>query len=664
MLRKFMVLIIAALIVACAGSKTGASEKSDNPEVVAYQQEWAAALSEAEALFKQLEQVQGPTTVETVLEPLNDLGILLYNGAAKAGLLSNVHPDIDMRTAGEAAEQAFSKLGTEIGLSRPIYDAVAAVDVSGEDADTQRMVALTLRDFRRSGVDQDEATRQKIRELKEELVKIGQEFGKNIREDVRSVKLDTVDELAGLPQDYIDAHQPGEDGKITITTNYPDLYPFMTYAHSDQRRKELNTVSLQRAYPENAAVLQRMVAKRHELANLLGYETWAHYITENKMIKTSVAAQEFIDKVTAVIRPAVKRETATYVERLKETNPDADGIGVWQRFYIKEMLKREKYDYDSQETRQYFAYDKVRDGILNLTGQLFGVTYKPIDAAVWHPSVESYELWDGDQLIGRFHLDMHPRDGKYKHAAAFPIQPGIHDRQIPEAALVCNFPGGGDGPGLMVHNQVETFLHEFGHLLHGLFGGNQRWVDFSGVATEWDFVEAPSQMLEEWAWDAAALQSFATNEAGETIPDDLIARMRASRDFGQALHVQRQLALSALSLNLYNRDPDDLDISQLVQETQNRYNPYEYMDDVCRVCNFGHLDGYSAIYYTYMWSLVIAKDLFSEFEKEGMMNPEIALRYRQTILEPGGSKPAAQLVRDFLGRDYTFEAFGDWLGGK
>lgn len=634
----------------------------DSPAVRAYRQECQRGQDAAKTALAELEARTGPGTTASVLVPLNGLWIIIDGHMNRAGLRSAVHPDVGMREAADECEQELKKVVTDIGLSRPLYDAVAAVDVSGEDEVTKRWVEHLLRDFRRAGVDKDEETRVKIRALKDELVKLGQEFGKNIREDVRRIEIDSADDLAGLPQDYIDAaeHQPTANGKIEITTNYPDYIPFMTYAKSDAARLRLYRAFRQRGYPLNLEILSKLLAKRYALATLLGYENWAAFITEDKMIKTEAAAREFIDKIKVVAAPRAARDYQELLGRLQKDDPGATAVGDWQKSYIEEIVKKEKYAFDSQEVRQYFTFDKTRDGLFDLTSKMFGIEYRRVadnQTERWHDSVETYEIAIDGTIRGRFHLDMFPRDDKYKHAAAFPLITGVAERTLPEAALVCNFPP--EGP--LEHDQVETFFHEFGHLLHHLLGGNHRWLGVSGFNTEWDFVEAPSQMLEEWAWHPDTLKTFATNPSGEVIPDDLIAAMRRARDFGQGLWAAHQMFYAAVSLNFYERDPAGLDTTALTKELQAEYSPFAYVDDTYFQLSFGHLDGYSAIYYTYMWSLVIAKDLFSEFEKAGLLDTDVAKRYRDTILAAGGSKDAAEMVRDFLGRDYTFDAFAHWL---
>ncbi|NKB37321.1 MAG: hypothetical protein GKR93_09150 [Gammaproteobacteria bacterium] len=364
-----------------------------------------------------------------------------------------------------------------------------------------------------------------------------------------------------------------------------------------------------------------------------------------------------MEKISKIANKRSSVDYQTLLARLQKIDPAAKEVGDWQKSYLSELVRKEQYNFDSKAVRQYFAYNKVRDGIFQLMSTLFDISIHPWDTTTWHDSVEAYEVRDNGKLMARFYLDMHPREGKYKHAAHFSLQNGLTGRQLPVSSLVCNFPGGDDGSGLMTHDQVETFLHEFGHLIHHFFGGEQRWTSFSGVATEWDFVEAPSQMLEEWIWDADTLKLFATNEQGETIPDELITKMNTTRYFGRGLNVKNQMFYAATSLNYYNREPDSFDLTRKMIEMQDRYSPYKYVDDTHFFASFGHLDGYSAIYYTYMWSLVIANDLFSRFEKEGMHNRKVAKDYREKVLAPGGSADAAELVKDFLGRPYNFEAF-------
>ena len=445
-------------IAACAGSasetappkakvgEAGASaEKAENRLVKEYEQECTAGLEKAKAQFSVLEQVQGDKTVASVLTPLNQLWMTIDYGVNRAGLFGAVHPDQAVRDAADTCEQEYRKLVTTISLSRPLYDAVSVVDVSKEDEVTQRYFKHVLRDFRRSGVNKDAATRDQVRKLTDELVQIGQTFGKNIRSSVRSIEVDSAEALAGLPQDYIESHKPGANGKITLTTNYPDYIPFMTYAKNDAVRLKLYKEFRKRGYPDNGPVLDSLLGKRYELATLLGYKNWAHYITEDKMIKTETAAKDFIEKISGLSQKRAAEDYGHLLARLQKELPEAKTVGDWQKSYVENLVKKEEYNLDSQAVRKYLTYNKVRQGIFDITGKMFGITYVPVpDANTWHESVETYEMVDTatNVALGRFHLDMHPRDNKYKHAAAFPIQSGVEGVQIPMASLVCNFPKG------------------------------------------------------------------------------------------------------------------------------------------------------------------------------------------------------------------------------
>ncbi|KAK1548482.1 hypothetical protein Q3G72_001378 [Acer saccharum] len=629
--------------------------------VQSYSQDCDNALKAAKAAQQNLETSALPAKMD-FLEGLNALWRTVDRSLNTAGLYRNVHPDAALRARADQCEQDMQQLVTEMGLSRPLFERLKSLDVTAQDEVTKRWVSHMLRDFTRAGVDKDEATRTRIRALKQELVLIGQTFDKNIREDVRHIQV-KPQALAGLPQDYIDAHPADDKGVITLTTDTPDYLPYMSYAHDDAARLSYYTSMRQRGFPKNEPVLLDMLQKRHTLAGLLGYKTWADYITEDKMIKSAEHAQSFIDEITQLATPRAARDYQELLAKLKQTHPDATEVGDWQKTYIEEQVKRDAYAFDSQAARAFFPFAKVRQGLFDTTAKMFGVSYHKLDVPVWHSAVQAYEIRDNDKPIGRFYLDLHPRGDKYKHAAAFPIRSGIGKVQLPEAALVCNFPQGDDA--LMEHDDVETFFHEFGHLLHHLFAGQQRWIGVSGIATEWDFVEAPSQMLEEWTYDAATLKSFGVNKAGEVISDDLITAMRRARDFGKGLWVRHQMFYAAVSLAFHDRDPKGLDTDALMHTLQERYSPFGYVNQTHFQLSFGHLDGYSAIYYTYMWSLVIAKDLFSVFEdpklQDGLSNRSVADRYRRLVLEPGGSKDAAVLIHDFLKRDFSFDAFDRWI---
>ncbi|TBT88718.1 peptidase M3 [Propioniciclava sinopodophylli] len=610
----------------------------------------ADARAKAEAI-----KTSPPATALATLEAWNELDIALGNLSARGELFSEVHPDAGVREAAEQAALEARKLSTELGLDTELYAVFAGLDADGLDAQATRLLEKTLRSFRRSGVAADETTRARIKEIRDRLTVLGQTFARTIREGTRSIKV-TPDQLAGLPADWIEAHPAGEDGLVTVTTDYPDAIPFRTFAHDETARHDLLVASLTIGYPDNVDVLREMFGLRAELATLLGYDTFPDFDAEVKMIKSGAAIGEFIDKIAdAALEPA-QRDVAILLERLRQDRPDADRVQSWDSAYYAELVRKEQHDVDAQLVRTYFDFGKVRDGLLAVTGRLFGLTYTPADVPVWHPSVTAYDVTrtDDGAAQGRIYLDLHPREGKFKHAAQFTLTNGVAGRQLPEGTLVCNFP-----TGLMEHDDVVTLFHEFGHLVHHLVGGHQRWAEFSGVATEWDFVEAPSQMLEEWAWDADVLGSFATNEAGEAIPAALVERMRKADDFGKGYFARTQMFYAALAYRLHLENPEDL--VARTRELQEQYSLFPWVEGTCMPTSFGHLDGYNSGYYTYMWSLVIAKDMFSAFDADDLFDPAVATRYRDVVLAQGGTKDAADLVEEFLGRPYDFDAYAAWL---
>ena len=620
-------------------------------------------LARARAIRDRIVAVKGPRTLANTLAPFDELMTHVMEVAFQGELAFNAHPVAAVRDAADKAYQAAKSLDTELSLDRGLFEAFAKLDVSKKDEATKFAVFKVLRNFRRAGVDRDEATRATIKALNDEITAIGTEFDKAIRDDVRSIKV-RKEELEGLPEDFIASRPAGADGLITITTNYPDSLPVLQYAKDASVRKRLLFEFRNRGHPANVAVLDKLIGKRHELARLLGYANYADYVTEDKMIGSGKAAAAFVDKITAAADKRAREDYERFVHRKWKDAPGALALDPWDRGYYEERVRAEQHAYDSREVRVYFPFPRVRDGLFTITGKLFGVRYRPARGAkAWHPSVEAYDVYDRQKRIGRFYLDLFPREGKFNHAAAFAITLGLKGRQLPQAALLCNFPDPSKEPALMTHDDVVTFFHEFGHLIHFIFSGGSRWAKNTVHDIEWDFIEAPSQMLEEWTRDPASLRTFARHhETGEPIPEALVRRMEKADAVGRGLDVRRQMFLAAFSLSCYNRDPKGLDVDRLARETNGKYDLIPWFDGTHLQCGFGHLNGYSAVYYTYMWSLVIAKDLFRAFQDAGpILNPRLAAKYRREILNPGSERPAAEMVRRYLGRDFGFDAYREWL---
>lgn len=596
----------------------------------------------------ELEARTGPATIATDFAAFDTLSLGLGDGYSELYLVSQVSPDKGAREAAEACIPKLSDLSTAISLSRPIYDRLAAIPTTGLDAKTDFTLKKMLTNYRLAGVDKDEATRAKVSALQKEITEIGLKFAGNIRDDKGDIKLSPAD-LVGAPQDFIDGHKPAADGFVHLTYDYPDVFPVLEFGSRRETRNQVMTAFLNRGWPANEVVLKSLLEKRYALAQALGYADYATLITADKMIGDPQRAARFLEDVNVAAKPGADADLAELLAFAKTVDPTVTQLQSYDNRYMSNLLRKQKYSVDAAEVRQYFTYDKARQGVFGLVSDLFGAQFKPWDTPVWDKSVSAWELHDKNgTLIGRFYLDMHPRDGKYSHAAQFPIRTGVAGRQVPVGALICNFPA----TGPMDHGDVETFLHEFGHLIHALYSGHTTYGAQSMGNLQWDFIEAPSQMLEEWTWDYDTLKTFAANPKGEPIPKALVERMNAGRRFGEPGRWKRQLAYAAY----YNRKPD-FDLGAMFDSQVERYSQFPPLDGTHDYASFGHLDGYSAIYYTYVWSKAIALDLFTQFRKDGLRNPQVATRYRQTVLEPGGSQDANVLIQSFLGRPLSLDAF-------
>jgi thimet oligopeptidase len=597
----------------------------------------------------------GAATASAALELWNHADLALRGALSEAHVLSEAHPDADVRAAAEESVQRLEALASARLLDEALFGALAAFEGEPLDAEEERLLAHTLRDFRRGGVALAPADRERVRELTDRDTELSLAFSRNIREGRREIRV-APEDLAGLPQDFLDAHPAGDDGLVVLTTDYPDLMPVREYATTRATRTALVAAYNELAWPENEPILAELLGVRAERAALLGYGDWADYETEPRMIGSGAAVSDFLERLDEASRAAAEAEYPLLRERLRRDDPDAGEVTIADFFYLLGQLRKERHDVDAQLVRSYFTFDRVLPGVLATAGHLLDIAFEPVDIVTWHEDVHTYDVVRAGERLGRIHLDLHPREGKFSHAACFPLAPGITGRVLPEAVLLCNF-----ARGLMTHDEVVTFFHEFGHLVHDILGGAQRFARFSGVATEWDFVEAPSQLLEEWAWDAEVLASFTAGADGAPIPADLVERMRVADAFGRALEVRRQLGHANVSYHLHVDRPQDLQAA-----TEHWYSvtsPVRPLPGVHPYAGFGHLTGYGACYYTYQWSLVIARDLRSAFGDD-LMDPSVAARYRREILEPGGRRDAQELVEAFLGRPYSFDAYRDWLGAR
>ncbi|MGH9563561.1 MAG: M3 family metallopeptidase, partial [Terracidiphilus sp.] len=480
-------------------------------------------LAAHEAALAALLAVEGERTPENSLRHYDAAVEQLNLAGAQAGLLNSVAAEKAVRDQAQMQAQRIAMAGSALSLNRAVYDALAAIKLDSASSATKHYVERTLLGYRLAGVDKDDATRARIQALNEKATEISLAFSRNIQEGGKTIEA-APNELEGLPADYIARHpaQKGEDGKerVTLTTDPPDMLPVMTFAASAALRERMFLAYNTRAFPQNRQLLLDLLATRQEIAGVLGFRSWADLATADQMMESAANVRKFLAKLDEASREGARHEHTEVLAFARKRQPELTEIDIVSRGYWYEQFRRTRYDFDSQSVRPYFPYARVEAGVLETAAQLFKVEFRPSQAPAWDKAVSVYEVFEAGQLVGRFYLDMHPREGKSKWFSAAPVVAGVRGRVLPEAALICNFPMPDENdPGLLQYSDVVTFFHEFGHLMHAILGGHTEWVGLSGFATEGDFIEVPSQMLEEFFRDEKLLQAFAKHyETGATLP--------------------------------------------------------------------------------------------------------------------------------------------------
>lgn len=619
-------------------------------------------LAAHEAALTALLAVEGERTPENTLR-LYDAAIeQLSLAGSQAGVLNSVAADNAVRDQAQAEAQRIAMAGAALSLNRAVYDALSAVKLDGVNPATRHYVERTLLSYRLAGVDKDEAMRNHLQELHQKATRFSLEFSRNIQEGGKTI-LATQDELDGLPADYLSRHQPDAAGQITLTTDQPDMQPVMTFAVSPTLRERMFLAYNTRAYPANQQILLDLLATRQEIATVLGFRSWADLATADQMMGSAANVRTFLAKLDEASQDGAASEHEMVLDFAQKQQPRLTEIDITSRGYWYEQFRRSAFDFDSQSVRPYFPYAKVEAGVLQTAAKLFKVEFRRSDVPGWDQAVSVFEVQEAGEVVGRFYLDMHPRERKDKWFSAAPVVTGVRGRYLPEAALICNFPGGNpDDPGLMQYSDVVTFFHEFGHLMHAILGGQTEWAGVSGFATEGDFIEVPSQMLEEFFRDEKLLQAFARHyQTGEVLPSETIRKMKLAGSFGRADWVRSQLYYTTLSLDLHDEDPAGLDLDAKTKQLYQSLQPWTWVEGNRMYASFGHLTGYSSNYYTYAFDKVIALDFFAQFDPADLLGCETGTRYRKLVLEQGGSKPGREMVRDFLGRNEEFSAFSKWL---
>lgn len=626
-------------------------------------------LDEIHTHLEDLKSSRDRPTIASFLLPLDELLVEVRDLGSHTSLMFSTHPDEACRQAARRASEAADRFFNAFRVDPVVYERLRSVDLAGADAPTKLAVDKLLREMRRAGVELAPEERMRLIVLSNEIDETSNQFMENVAKGQRTLTLDGVARLVGLPPDYVASHPPSPSGEIRVTTSYPDVHPIMAYCDDAESRRRVLHEFLNVAYPENVTVLGSLLRRRHELARRLGYKDYAGYATEDKMMERPEAVTAFLERLRAMLAAPARGDLARTLARKRKDVPAAPRLELWDASfwsagYYDTKLRQETYGVDPRALRAYLPYAAIRDGLFGLCGTLFGLTFeRRTSTALWHPSVEAYDVFRNGVPLGRCYFDLVPRPGKYNHAACFGVREGVRGA-LPQSALVCNFldPSTPAETARMEYRDVVTFFHEFGHLLHALLSGHGAWLYNTMGSLELDFIEAPSQLFEEWARDPATLARFARNpDTGEAIPAELVQRLKDSEAMGRAARELRQVALASIALDLYERDPEGLDTTSAFREVWDRCYPAAVDPDYHPQVAWGHLTGYSACYYTYLWSSVIARDLLTPFhEAASLTDPVAAARYAREILEPGGARPAAELVRRYLGREFRFDAYERW----
>lgn len=583
-------------------------------------------------------------------------------------LLKEVSPNAKVRSAAGKEIDVLSRKLVEIEFDPRMYTAVKEYAHKKEKlpGPEKRLVKNLMKQYARMGFGLSKAKQKKLKTNIKTLGELGISFERNLNEHQDYI-LVTKLELEGLPETYQKNLEKNGD-KYKITLAYPDALPYLSGAHDEKRRRELFEKFVRKGGTQNIAILKKMFRLRSENARLLGYASHADFQTEFRMAKSAARVRRFLNDLEKRTRKQTAKDLIMLAtEKRRQTgNPEAV-LGGHDIGYLFKQLRKERFNIDSDFIREHFPFEYVKQATLDAYQKLLGVTFKRrTDVPLWHAEVQFYDIYsDSGEYLSSFLLDLYPREGKYGHAAAFEIIFGRQkDRgyQPPLAAMITNFPKpSASNPSLMSHGEVETFFHEFGHIMHFTLT-KARYRTQAGFNVAWDFVEAPSQMLENWVWDAKMLKRLSKHyKTGRPLPNNLIQSLIAARFFGEAWSVREQVLQASLDLVLHTnnvKNPNAL-YAKFKKKFMNITLPKRQL----WLAGFGHLaHGYDAGYYGYLWSKVYAEDMFTRFAKEGLLNPRTGKDYRKWILEKGSSMKEEELIRGFLKREPNNNAFLKSLG--
>lgn len=564
----------------------------------------------------------------------------------------HVSPNKELRDASCEADKKLSDFDVEISMRQDVFDSLVAVEKSlkqpltGED---ERYLTKLIKHGRRNGLHLDQEVQKQIKEIKQRMSSISIDFSKNLGEE-DTILLFTKEELAGAGEDFVSSLDKNDDGKYKVSLKYPHYFPCMKFVRVPETRQKLENAFNSRCIEPNTKIMEELVELRDKRAKLLGFKTHAHFVLENRMAKNPERVNEFLTDLAKKLTPLRDEEMKVFLELKKEECEkygfEFDGkINGWDTRYYMTRVEEQKYAVDQNVLKEYFPMEKVTKGLLEIYQNLLGLVFEEVkNPPVWNDDVTLFATKDKEtgELLGYFYLDLYPRSGKYGHAACFTLQKGCEiandKRQLAVAAMVANFTKPTpEKPALLTHDEVETFFHEFGHVMH-VICARAKYAMFSGTAVERDFVEAPSQMLENWCWHEEPLKLMSEHyKTKEAIPKDIIEKLIASRLANAGWFNMRQILLGTFDQTIHSLSKaNTVDIFRKLSEELVCIRPSENTN---MPASFEHLaGGYDAQYYGYLWSEVFSSDMFySRFLKEGILSEKVGKSYRDCILKPGGS---------------------------